>query len=60
MYMLTHTQPYVNNLKGGVITSIMKGKLVKGLFIVERLNVFKGRIAVEMGIVEMYCGVFDV
>ena len=28
--------------------------------IVERLNVIKGRIAVEMGIVEMYCGVLDV
>ena len=26
----------------------------------ERLNVIKGRIAVEMGIVEMYCGVLDV
>ena len=58
--MLTHTQPEVNNLKGGVITSIIKGTLVKGLFIVERLNVFKGRKAVEMGIVEMYCVILDV
>ena len=24
------------------------------------LNIIKGRIAVEMGIVEMYCGVLDV
>ena len=58
--MLTHTQPEVNNLRGGVITSIIKGALVKGLFTVERLNVFKGMIAVEMAIVEMYCGVLDV
>ena len=30
------------------------------LFIVEKLNVCKGRLAVEMVIVEMYCGVLDV
>ena len=46
-------QPEVNQLKGGVLTSIIKGAVTM-VFIVKRLNACKGRG------VEIYCGVLGV